>query len=1586
MPNLRRWVLTTEMFPTTVVPFVVVVPIKYLTNSATPTDRTDLNLKYLPRAYSDVIAAMLFCCHRFKGRVFVMFNEPYIYEPEGEKSVLDAHHRAAICNSLTFIFVMEKSVMMEGLVGEQDDANASPAWLSNEDVVDDLLEPMVAEDLFEETASTVSRSAWSYDQGTSTASTVAPPVPVLLQQNLSYAVLDLLATRLQLASFAFIQQKPMKPSVRAKIDFIRATPLPDMIPSMMKTTGGTYFHSSTFNRAPGPNSVAMTCKFESGTLTEFLDAAETVLGSVFVKTQNGDISVQLDGRGNADACTLVWLKMKRFMGRNVFENRAVVTYVSDALDRYLQSAGLPLNSGTESLEHRLSDHRVRQAFSQGPVRILKELTKGYLTKLTMPEEVDAIIFAYEPHELMRGDGKIDTIPRINFESMEARAALKRFEVDESSEPLKTIEVYAALMTEPEVVNADPQTDHNKYFSLMWPHLHTIRTVLSRQYSEPAAMMRDRHKLGHQIDSAWCVGLELSSPTCRRFYHVYRKRLGETGKPRAVSNGGDGDQMLMDSISTVPNYAKAMHTPHAYKLGKWRTAWPAVTMMAGLSAKLFSAHVLSDRLLQSEVTFKMVIDSTGPRWRDSRTMLINFTPTAHGKTRATNLVNMLLSSFGDLIVRKASITPNSLKYAAESEGCIVGATVSFDDTTISAIDLKSASDETSSISAMLKNILDTCMAVSTIASSITTGTLKAKTVCTVHNVQWNWNVNAIGLFSTAVLDRSLILYQEDRASDRETADTLMAGNRADELVVTRYGLNKIAEVQAVRLHVHKSLLGTMAPHLLAPCVKELNFLYTYLCKTLRRSFYLTDTGDDRKTRTFDKTMDLTAVTAQMMALNHVFDSWVPPYVPIRAPYRNEPLKDYLTDLRERTWRANECRTREDFLTDVVCCTVLYSPPALVSSVSASLVQPQSMHLCVLQMLVDGMAAGYYQPRGGTTLTIPKTVFGAYYQFNESNQQLLDLRRCAFTVNAKKVSIVDTITITRPTAEGPEQTTGRAAGPETCCITFNVHGLYSLSMTLLDAEYAKFVNWYEREVAALLDSDCKTRDCDVGAEPLIYVLWLELRQKLGYKLKVLRDAHDVVVVFDRTCPFIYADQIRRMVTKRLKKGIVDGYVKNSIRTECADEEVVDEGMGELYTQVLPFNPFEVNSESNYLKEGVKLKVHWKCLETGIPIVWPDVVTIEGNYVVLDAAANQPCERWLRKEGKKTVLKNRYKTSSGYQMWTSINTPEGKAVKAAIFLPFVELTPQPIKFFGRETLYESGWSNLSSVKAFEWTFRGKKVIEDYGHEPGVPTHYSMEIKNPGTVIEPTFTLHTDPNAHGKGDKSLTLNEGWEYTVMAKIWKECCGRSMTDGELQEWYQGSYLPVSLPFPTNYSRMCQDVKSGWPVVKADTTYTPGHFLFARAKRFFGEETAAKHLGLTIDQVDWDAVHALVKESCMSDEMLAREGCGLKRSSPEEPERPKKKIKFEFKRVNHTAPVFTAGSDTDLYSAQKKKQQQRKKRTKNPVVIDDAESTTTREALSPMSTVFSPVSDRCVEPENANTAWANPTANWLSNVESFFDEN
>lgn len=1450
MSNSRRFFLQTEEFEEPMIPFVLPVSVQHLTSSI---NRHVLSLTNLPPHLKDVMYALCFLCQRFDGKIYMLYNEPYM---DGHKSMLDTHHRAAVCASVTFIFLLNRHRVCE--VDSTDEilrkSNApAPMWFdenskSQFDESSMSSHPIITLDAMMETEQQQSDELF---------------LPSNAHKNLSNAILDLLAVKIGVASYANIAVAPLRQQIRSKIDFQKNTI--KLLRGDVKDLGGTYY-SQTSGKSNGGGAAtiiqnAAVVGLQANSLDVLLDHIESV-STNHITSQQGQVQIKVTKRSHYDANTLLWFRLKTFFAMHIWDSNVFFNYLNESVKQYLMSKRLTdhpfLSSSSvassttrlKRVEMMKSDPILSDMFTFGPLRIIDELAvTNKLKSLTVPSPADVIMFSYEHHELLRNgvlDGQLQGVPFIDMTDLDVKNNMRLYFNAECDTHDYSIETYAAVMTQPDIHNEFIKKMMNntvggvntrEYQAALWPHLYYIRLMLlDRQGTNVTNFLPIRNNLG-LIDTAWAFGLNKASTLMKQLFNLYQKYI--TVDKNYTSSMG----LSLEQIVT---------------LCRWKCHAPAVACLAGIMTKLFASHIYVERCMQATVMFKIMLSATAPRWRYSKPMIINYTPTAHGKTRCNNILCILFESVPGFIVRKTSITPASFKYPVH-DGDIynMGSSVIFDDATISCVDSKNANDESSNISAILKNILDTSITVSNVAAATSasgSGDFKNKTITAIHNTQWFWNVNTIHSFSTAVMDRSLLICQQRRKRVMEDNDNnrmIIYGDRVDEETVINARLNLLTEKLLVRSHIHQSLVSLLCPSLLAPAMTELNQLYNILTSNLRSIFH--NMGQVDKTRGLDKTVDIYAENVILMGQCHVHELTIPPYTPLRYPRKNETLYSYLEDVRCRVNKSNSFRTREDVVLETLCASILYTGPALVDAFNSVTVQSQGMHLSAMHAVI-----GFMKNRLSTLtftstsilITVNKSIFKGYYQLDEHSNQLQELTKVMFNSGQGRCAKL-IVSMSNVKTEGAES--------DRLNIEFSILGLYKIACHLFEEEYARFDQWYNLIVSQLESRVIESQDQTLTAEEdmtndnNLTLFFLKLRESLGYKVRLDSDGVSYTGIFSPKCHFFWYQQKQAWAREQLCQKQFHNI--NGSFMNVKDKHWTGQP---IFVETLPFETSLINKECNVKENEQHVMIHWKCLDNDLLNVL-DIhgCLFEGNYLqLMKTSENVTVYSNLSVLKPKMVNKTSFYGSkkgplrqNQYLLWDTN--------KIAIYCAFVTIVPQPLEFFGKEFLNKSGFVHYCAPRTYSMVQKEEVCLYDFTHEPIIYQPYL--ITNGGQQCPTTFRTCQD-------GQHIELRQNWEYHLMAELYNKSTGKSVTPETIKDWNSCFISPPVEDVPLCYSQLTKSVKINPDLsdIKASTVFDSSHRIFSRMKEYY--DNSDTHKWLKGEVPDWTLIRATVKThySCSND--------------------------------------------------------------------------------------------------------------------------
>ncbi|AFJ20403.1 protein Allo56 [Cyprinid herpesvirus 1] len=1471
--NLRRFFLQTDEFEEPMVPFVVVIEAKELT---TQSNRRNLSFANMSTRMRDALYIFTFLCHKFEGKIYTLFNEPFLNQDQGV--YLTPHQRALVSTSISFVFLMSRKRLceaqdpsdLEGLDGASGGGSSGggpmPFWMRGQDT-DDESNGAFSLNTYDGSMSGIGSS--------SSGSSDEYFLPTQAQKRLTDAVLDLLAVKMGIACFAHINAGDIKPAIRNKIDFFKCT-VQGITRTDVKNMGGSFFLMGERFGSTGSGSSKVTLPgLSCSSLDELLDTLDDFL-SQKARTEGGKVQIKLNRRTMCDANTALWFKMRQFLAMHVWEAPVFKRYMTETAQRFAMSLGKELPRNTKGRRQDFENMPdIAHMFKRGTLRIMKELSSSNnLKRITVSAPVDVLAFEYGPHELLRGgvlDGALQDVPSIDFNSFEIQTAVKNsYNLDISKvQNDSTVETYASIMTNYAVVdsinrhNASSSHIHNsnspEYFATLWPHLYFLNTAIQTKVltmnQGAVNYMRIRNEVP-MLDSVWSLGLNKSSAVMNKLFSMYKKLLHK--------NGG--------------NYGQAMaYDPKdAASFARYRCVDPPVAAYASLVVKLFGSHIYVSRLLQAELMFKLMAAFTAPRWRTARSMLINYTPTAHGKTLCNITLSLLFKNIDGLLLRKTSFTPASLKYEAEQEMGGTGCTIVFDDASVAGVSTKNASDEVSNLSAMLKNVLDSSVAVSNIAGTMQAGgqngkgggDYKSKTVTSVHNMQWVWNVNSLSMFSPAVMDRSLVIAQQQQPRELfkvpDNPATVISqpgvhGDRQDEQTVLEARLQPLAELWITRLHVHISLISVFAPHLSAPAPDERSFLYGLLTHHIKNIFHLTtqvsDPDKKETNRHVDKTTDVYALTAHAMGAFHTLDTCVPPFTPVRYPKRGERLSDYLRSMRACANKACTFRTREDTVLDTACAAILYTGPALLDAFSQVIVQSQGMHLSALAAVIRHIKSQkLFQWSVGpekVNVTVPRSVLTGYYIFDENCNQLYEMKRCMLGwPNKASEHLVENITVHRSESNAIESFT----------FDFRTSALYSMAAHLYKDEHEAFEQWYDEQASEIerLD-DVNSQEVDASSSPYFHIMFAQLRQALGYGIRFHAQERtgEHTFVFQSPCRYWWSRHARVAAKEALRDPMYCKLDKDKgflLMGSPVFDTPKWHKVAANFPQ--PYALHTVTREPNVRRTKDHIFVHWKCLAADI---LPNLDTMgtdpiyEGNYYGVPLTPQNAKTLKELEHGKVKLMTrstNKFKTqrtaTGEITMWEDD--------KLAILAAFVDPAVQPARVFSESFVTESGYAHYCAPKTFTFTNKEEKYVLALEEDDTVP-------------YKPHVIFQTDPSRQNTAtftklsENFFELKEGWEYEKMAEVFQTSTGRTDVTAEVIRDWTNIHWPTCIagPPPSSYPEYCKDMKTAPDLDEefASDYFPESHPVFVRMRNFYNN-SAKSGRWLSGEEVDWNVVHAEVK--------------------------------------------------------------------------------------------------------------------------------
>ncbi|ABC55137.1 protein Allo56 [Cyprinid herpesvirus 3] len=1497
--NPRRFVLTSETFEEPMVPFAVPVETCHLT---TPSNPRTLSFANCPSHVRDVLYMFCYLSHKFNGKIYMVYNEPFLALEQS--ALLNPHQRALVSTSVTFVFLMDRKKLceaqdvsdLEGGGGGGSDA-PMPFWMSGGDS-NAAGGPEASNGAYSLAHYEDSMGPFGSNGSTAGASPTNDVffLPSQAHKRLTDAVLDLLAVKLGVASFAHIMAGEIKPAIRKRIDFFRWK-VDGVQKNDVKNMGGIMFqvgigansNGGGFGGGGSQSRISLP-GFTRNSLNDLIDALEEFISQKTRSLDKGRVKVSLSKRTVCDANTALWLKLKPFLAMHVWNSPVFRKYLRETAQRFAMTLDLPVPSKLTRTElESLPDFA--PMLDKGTLRFMREVSSSnQLRKVTVLRPVDVLAFEYEPHELLRSgmlDGPLQDVPHIDLSNFDIQVAMKqRYGLDVVETQIDpSFETYAGFITNYAVMEsinkAAASASHiynsssPEYMATMWPHIYFINAVVQTRAVSEGQQTLDPMRLRNAVpmlDSVWSLGLTKASTIMNKLFTLYKK----------------------SASAKKDNYTEAMAFGESTidSLARWRCQDSAVAAYSSMIVKLFGSHVFVQRLLQAELTLKLIAAATAPRWRTARCMLVNYTPTAHGKSLCNHILALMFQNVDGLIIKKTSFTPASLKYRSEVEMDGAGCTVIFDDATVAGVSCnKTASEEDSNMSAMLKNILDSGMTVSNIAGTTGGGNngrnnsnceFRSKTITAVHNVQWIWNVNTISTFSTAVKDRSLMVTQQQQAHDLKRvphnpstviSQTEVYGDKLDERVIMEAGLHTLAEKWLTRLHVHLTLLSVFGPHLAAPAAVERGFLHGLLSHHLKHIFHISDDHRKDANRHIDKVTDVYALTAHAMGAFHVLDTVIMPYVPLRLPSKNERLSDYLRSMRARANKVYSYRTREDTMLDTVCGSILYTGPALFDAFSQVMVPGQGMHLSAMSAIIryikSNKLSQWTVGADRASVTLPFGVLRSYYMFDENCSQLYELKACVLgSVGRLAEHLVESVSVHRSEA-GTGGGGSNSGGIESVTIDFKTSALYSLAAYLFAADHEEFENWYEEQASALEalddsddDSDGsdsesaaaakrkgakgRVREVDASSAPYFHIMFAQLRQALGYGVRVqLQDRTDEhKFIFRSPCKFWWFKHAQEAARDALRDPLsckVDRHGFLDVRTDLAKEAKFQ----------APFSVQEINKEANAKVQRDRVLIHWKCLTTDVlsqlDLCGEEPLFEDNYYGVPDNDCNVRAVEKLMGE-KPRMLGKRFRPTGGeILMWES--------KKLAILAAFMDPTVRPAKVFSDTFLVESGFAHYCAPKTFCYTANEQKKLVALGEDEPV-RHRSHVVfqQDPSRQSMDTFSRVTEG--------FYELRQDWEYVKMAELFRTATGRTDVSPEhMKEWHSIHWPTGVCEVPSSYTDYCKEMKTENAYLDDELAlahFPEDHPVFTRMRDYYDGYSSKVENWIAGETPDWAVVNEAVR--------------------------------------------------------------------------------------------------------------------------------
>lgn len=660
--NLRRFFLQTDELAEPMVPFVVPIETKYMSTSS---NRGLLAFQNMPSHMKDVVYVFCYLCHKFDGKIYMVYNEPFLSMEQG--SVLNPHQRAMVSTSVSFVFLMNRKKLCEtqelsdldlgnnGAGGES--STTVPFWLNNADSCSRGAPDGSNNNQF---------SLAHYDGSMPFGSNLSTDgtnggqgdeyfLPTQAHRRLADAILDLLAVKMGIASFAHIMSAEIKPAVRQKIDFymwkaegVQKTDVKNMGGTMYLSggvSGGFGMGSAQSNRGSLPG-------FSCNNLDELIDAFDTFISKNARTTSAGRVKIGVSRRTVCDPNTALWFKLKHFLAMHVWDAPTFRRYMIETIERFVTTTmqvdsvdnqWLKTNKHKKMRElEKLSE--LKPLFERGTIRFMREISSSnQIKRITATKPVDVVAFEYKAYELLRNgvlDGTLQDVPHLDTNNFEIQMAVKqRYNIDVSPGMMdSSFETYASIITDYNVVESIQReaatTSHiynsnsPVYMSTMWPHLYFISAVVSTRAMAMQKTSIDYMRLRNEVpmlDSVWSLGLNKASTIMNKLFTMYKKRINAT-------SGGN-------------NYTEAMayDARSIESMTRWRCRDPPVAAYASLIVKLFGSHVSVSRFLQAELLFKLVVSATAPRWRTARCMMVNYTPTAHKKSLCNHIVSLMFKN-------------------------------------------------------------------------------------------------------------------------------------------------------------------------------------------------------------------------------------------------------------------------------------------------------------------------------------------------------------------------------------------------------------------------------------------------------------------------------------------------------------------------------------------------------------------------------------------------------------------------------------------------------------------------------------------------------------------------------------------------------------------------------------------------------------------------------------------------------------------------------------------------------------------------------------------------------------------------------
>ncbi|ABG25577.1 ORF111 [Ranid herpesvirus 2] len=298
--------------------------------------------------------------------------------------------------------------------------------------------------------------------------------------------------------------------------------------------------------------------------------------------------------------------------------------------------------------------------------------------------------------------------------------------------------------------------------------------------------------------------------------------------------------------------------------------------------MFVRHFGITRLSHAISAYHYIMSNAAPRWRRSRLMLLNCSRPGEGKTFANNVLSTLFKN-ARLLEVLGNMSPASLKYTPVPQ---MMKTLILDDVGFSDASLKTSKNESSMIASSFKSLLDTgCVVSITADKQEANKNVKSRHVSTsylaVYNTGFIWNTNSMNIFSSAVIDRSILFEtvgNHMKSFEKPKIDYYSTEEDTVAHTCETNKLTKATEITLFRTYIFQVSTSMLFPDAFRPLPQHdmLIMAACYRYHTQFATMACTDSVSSSKARNLDAIRDLAFQKACFLATMYVYDLWIPPW--------------------------------------------------------------------------------------------------------------------------------------------------------------------------------------------------------------------------------------------------------------------------------------------------------------------------------------------------------------------------------------------------------------------------------------------------------------------------------------------------------------------------------------------------------------------------------------------------------------------------------------------------------------------------------------------------------------------------------------